>query len=54
MQNKHQSKLVLGGAVVENSDDYFDDHRIIDFDHINRDLIKSHIITLLHSPTAYL
>jgi hypothetical protein len=52
--DKHESELVLGGVVVENSDDYFDEHRIIDFDRINRDLVETHAKTLSHSPAAYL
>jgi hypothetical protein len=52
--DKYESELVVGGVVVENSDDYFDEHRIIDFDRINRDLVETHTKTLSHSPAAYL
>ena len=52
--DKYESELVVGGVVVENSDDYFDEHRIIDFDRINRDLVETHAKTLSHSPAAYL
>jgi hypothetical protein len=52
--DKYKSELVVGGVVVENSDDYFNEHRIIDFDHINRDLVETHTKTLLHSTATYL
>jgi hypothetical protein len=52
--NKHESELVLGDGVIENSDDYLDEHRIIDFDRINRDLVETHAKTLGHNPAAYL
>lgn len=52
--DKYESELVVGGMVVENSDDYFDENKIIDFDRINRDLVETHTKTLSHSPAAYL
>ena len=52
--NKNESELVLGDGVIEKSDDYLDEHRIIDFDRINRDLVETHAKTLGHNPAAYL
>lgn len=52
--DKYESEGVVGGVVVENSNDYFDENRIIDFDRINRDLVETHTKTLSHSPAAYL
>jgi len=40
--------------VVKNSDDYFDEYKIINFNRINKDLVETHAKTLLHSPAAYL